>query len=87
MSRELEAGHRGPDHHGVWTTPVGGMGVEQLSPPLQGLLRSTPRQDLLLGYWHEILETSAEELRDSGRGSWWRCGSPGPPTTTSAGLR
>jgi hypothetical protein len=40
------------------------MDIEQLSPQLRELLRSTPRQDLLLRYWREILEKSPEELRD-----------------------
>ena len=39
------------------------MGIDELSPPLRALLRSTPRQDVLLGYWKEVLETSSEELR------------------------
>ena len=54
---------RGPDHLSVWTKLLDGMGTEELSPPLRALLRSTPRQDLLLGYWGEVLEKSAEELR------------------------
>jgi pimeloyl-ACP methyl ester carboxylesterase len=40
------------------------MNVDQLPPGLRRLVCSTPRQDLLLGYWREILETSSDELRE-----------------------
>jgi pimeloyl-ACP methyl ester carboxylesterase len=63
LLRSLEPVLRGPDHLSVWRKLLGGMGTEELSPPLRALLRSTPRQDLLLGYWCEVLERSAEELR------------------------
>jgi pimeloyl-ACP methyl ester carboxylesterase len=61
--RSLEPVLRGPDYLSVWTTLFDGMGSEELSPPLRALLRSTPRQDLLLGYWREVLEKSSGELR------------------------
>lgn len=64
MLRALEPALRGPEYLDVWTRLVAGLGIEQLSPPLRRHLRSTPRQDLLVGYWHEILETSSEELRE-----------------------
>jgi pimeloyl-ACP methyl ester carboxylesterase len=63
LLRSVEPVLRGPDYLGVWTTLLDGMGVDELSAPLRALLRSTPRQDLLLGYWKEVLETSSEELR------------------------
>lgn len=63
MLRSVEPVLRGPDHLSVWTTLLEGMGLEELSPPLRALLRSTPRQDLLVGYWGEVLEKSPEELR------------------------
>ncbi|MFC5063676.1 alpha/beta fold hydrolase [Actinomycetospora atypica] len=63
MLRSVEPVLRGPDYLGVWTTLLDGMGTDELSPPLRALLRSEPRQDLLLGYWREILEKSPEELR------------------------
>lgn len=63
LLRSVEPVLRGPDYLSVWTPLHDGMGTEELSPPLRALLRSTPRQDLLLGYWKEVLETSPEELR------------------------
>ncbi|WP_432505155.1 alpha/beta fold hydrolase [Kineococcus arenarius] len=63
LLRSLEPELRGPDHLRVWQRLLAGMGVEQLPPALQGLLRSTPRQDLLLGYWHEVLTTPPQQLR------------------------
>lgn len=43
---------------------LAGMGVEQLNLQERNLLRSTPRQDLLLGYWQELLEKPFHELRE-----------------------
>ncbi|ABS04200.1 alpha/beta fold hydrolase [Kineococcus radiotolerans] len=63
LLRSREPVLRGPDHLSVWTELLDGMGLEDLSPPLRALLRSTPRQDLLLGYWREVLEESPEDLR------------------------
>ena len=63
LLRSVEPVLRGPDWLRVWTTLLDGMGLGELSPPLRALLRSTPRQDLLLGYWGEVLEKSSEELR------------------------
>jgi pimeloyl-ACP methyl ester carboxylesterase len=63
--RSAEPVLRGPDYLEVWTKLIAGMGIEQLDPPLRDLLRSTPRQDLLLGYWREVLEEPAA-LRGSG---------------------
>ncbi|SEQ41636.1 alpha/beta fold hydrolase [Microlunatus flavus] len=63
LLRSVEPQLRGPGYLGVWTQLRDGMGIEELDPPLRELLRSTPRQDLLLGYWREVLETSPEELR------------------------
>jgi pimeloyl-ACP methyl ester carboxylesterase len=63
LLRSVELVLRGPEYLRVWRKLLADMGIEQLSPHLRELLRSTPRQDLLLGYWHEILETSSEELR------------------------
>jgi pimeloyl-ACP methyl ester carboxylesterase len=64
MLRSVEPVLRGPDYLSVWEKLLAGMGIEQLSPQLRNMLRSTPRQDLLLGYWQEVLEKSSEELRD-----------------------
>ena len=64
LLRSLEPVLRGPDHLSVWERLLAGMGTGELPPPLRDLLRSTPRQDLLLGYWRELLECSPEELRE-----------------------
>ena len=64
MLRSVEPVLRGPDYLSVWEKLLAGMGIEQLSPQLRNLLRSTPRQDLLLGYWQEVLEKPSNELRD-----------------------
>ncbi len=61
--RSAEQVLRGPDYVGVWNQLLAGMGVEHLSRQLRDLVRSKPRQDLLLGYWSEILEISPVELR------------------------
>ena len=63
LLRSVEPVLRGPDFLSVWTRLLDQMGVEELSPPLRALLRSTPRQDLLLGYWGEVLDLSPDELR------------------------
>ena len=64
MLRSVEPVLRGPDYLSVWSKILAGLGIEQLSPQLRELLRSTPRQDLLLGYWREVLEKPSEELRE-----------------------
>ena len=64
MLRSVEPVLRGPEYLSVWKQLLAGMGIEQLSPQLRSLLRSTPRQDLLLGYWQEVLEKPSEELRE-----------------------
>jgi pimeloyl-ACP methyl ester carboxylesterase len=64
MLRSVEPVLRGPEYRSVSDELVAGMGIEQLSPQLRELLRSTPRQDLLLGYWREILEKPSDELRE-----------------------
>lgn len=64
MLRSVEPMLRGPGYRSVWDELVAGMGIEQLPPQLRDLLRSTPRQDLLLGYWREILEKPSDELRE-----------------------
>ncbi|PZG13896.1 alpha/beta fold hydrolase [Nonomuraea aridisoli] len=56
---------RGPGWPQVWESMVAGMHVELLPPAARELVRTatTPRQDLLLGYWAELLDTPADELR------------------------
>lgn len=64
MLRDVEPVLRGPDYLDVWQSLRRGMHAELLPPAVAELVRtcSTPRQDLLLGYWHELLVTPAEEL-------------------------
>lgn len=64
MLRSVEPVLPGPDYLSVWSKILAGLGIEQLSPQLRELLRSTPRQDLLLGNWREVLEKPSEELRE-----------------------
>jgi pimeloyl-ACP methyl ester carboxylesterase len=64
MLRSVEAVLRGPEYLSVWNTLLAGMGIEELDQDLRELLRSTPRQDLLLGYWRELMATPADELRE-----------------------
>ncbi|MCE7010173.1 alpha/beta hydrolase [Kibdelosporangium philippinense] len=64
MLRSVEPVLRGPGYLEVWESLLSRMGIDQLPPNLSKLVRTatTPRQDLLLGYWHELLVLSAEEL-------------------------
>lgn len=58
---------RGPDYLDVWQMFYASMHVELLPPDAQELLRTTchPRQDLLLGYWSDILnDRPINELTD-----------------------
>jgi pimeloyl-ACP methyl ester carboxylesterase len=64
LLRSVETVLRGPDYLSVWNKLLAGMGIEELDPETRELLRSTPRQDLLLGYWREVLEEPAEQLRE-----------------------
>jgi pimeloyl-ACP methyl ester carboxylesterase len=64
MLRGVEPVLRGPDHLDVWQSLLDRMRIDLLPPSARELVRtaSTPRQDLLLGYWGELLVTSAEEI-------------------------
>ncbi len=55
---------RGPRYGQVWDGLLAGMHVERLPADAQELVRAadTPPQDLLLGYWDEIMTRSVEEL-------------------------
>jgi len=61
--RSVEPVLRGPEYLNIWDTLSAGMGADQLAPHLRTLLRSDPRQDLLLGYWSEILQMTPTALR------------------------
>ncbi|WP_328852805.1 alpha/beta hydrolase [Micromonospora globbae] len=62
LVRRNEPVLRGPDHLALWETLLAGMGVDQLDSAAQELVRTatTVRQDLLLGYWDEILTATDE---------------------------
>lgn len=50
----------------VWDSMLARMRIDLLPPAAAELVRTatTPRQDLLLGYWNEIMVTEADELTD-----------------------
>jgi pimeloyl-ACP methyl ester carboxylesterase len=55
---------RGPGFPAMWEHFAASMHIELLPEDSQELLRSTsnPQQDLVLGYWREVLERPIEEL-------------------------
>lgn len=55
---------RGPEFGDVWQVFVASMHIELLPPEGQELLRSMmdARQELVLGYWREVLERPVEEI-------------------------
>ncbi|GGP12962.1 alpha/beta hydrolase [Nonomuraea glycinis] len=55
---------RSPGYGQVWDGMLAGMGIERLPVDAQELVRAagTPPQELLLGYWDEIMTMSAEEF-------------------------
>lgn len=63
--RRAEPVLRSPAYGAVWESMLAGMHIELLPPQAQQLVRTatTPRQDLLLGYWHELMATPGEVLR------------------------
>ncbi|MCA2211572.1 alpha/beta fold hydrolase [Jidongwangia harbinensis] len=89
--RTAEPVLRSPRWRQVWDGFVAGMGVTGLPPAARDLVETAtdPRQDLLLGYWAEILDSTDEELtaareaelrelRDRGVGYHWVTGSEPP---------
>ncbi|TDC37117.1 alpha/beta hydrolase [Micromonospora sp. 15K316] len=62
LLRRNEPVLRSAEYLQVWESLLAGMGIDQLPPAAQELVRTatTPRQDLLLGYWNEILVTADE---------------------------
>ncbi len=58
---------RGPAFPAIWEGFLASMHVELLPQSAQDLVRSTcrPQQDLVLGYWREVLERSIDELTAS----------------------
>ena len=71
LLRAHEATLRGPGYAAVWDMMAASMHTDLLPPDAQQLLRtiSDPRQDLLLGYWDEVLTTPPDELTDRIRGA------------------
>ena len=66
LLRNAEPTLRSPAYLQVWETLLSGMGIEALPPAARELVRTatTPRQDLLLGYWAELMTDPAGELDD-----------------------
>jgi pimeloyl-ACP methyl ester carboxylesterase len=66
MLQANETTLRGPDYLTLWNTMVASWHSELLPPQAQELVRLTsdPRQDLLLGYWEEMLTTAPDEIND-----------------------
>jgi len=66
LVRSLADKLRGPDFPAVWEMFAASMQIEQLSENAQRLVRSTcqPRQELVLGYWRELLDRPIDELAD-----------------------
>ncbi|MDH3039157.1 alpha/beta hydrolase [Streptomyces sp. TRM75561] len=64
--REVEPLLRSSGWVDVWNEQLGAMGIDTLPAEAQELIRTatTPRQDLLLGYWQELLEVPSEELAE-----------------------
>lgn len=62
--RDAEPALRGPNYLHVWTRLQDGMRIDLLPPAAQHRVRSypPPAQDLLLGYWNELLVTPAQQL-------------------------
>ncbi|MEU0462891.1 alpha/beta hydrolase family protein [Amycolatopsis sp. NPDC006131] len=69
MLRSAEPVLRGPEYLSVWNKLLAGMGVDELAPQRRDLLRSTPLQDLLLGYWREIWRSRRTSCGRTGSGS------------------
>ena len=64
--RQVEPVLRSPAYGDVWAFMLASMHIELLPPDAQELVRTatTPRQDLLLGYWNEIMVSPTGEIND-----------------------
>lgn len=64
MLRSMGDHLRSPAFPSIWEKFLGQMHIELLPADAQELLRSTstPRQELVLGYWHDILNRPAADL-------------------------
>ncbi|MGW1867636.1 alpha/beta fold hydrolase [Streptomyces mauvecolor] len=56
---------RGPSFHQVWQNIEDNLGLDRLSGPTRTLVLENHevRQDVVLGYWSQILDTEPEELQ------------------------
>jgi pimeloyl-ACP methyl ester carboxylesterase len=66
LVRSLADKLRGPNFPALWEHFAAGMQIELLPESAQALVRSTsrPRQELVVGYWRELLDRPTEELAD-----------------------
>jgi pimeloyl-ACP methyl ester carboxylesterase len=66
LVRSLADKLRGPGFPAIWEMFAASMHIELLPQSAQNLVRATchPRQDLVLGYWRELLERPIDELAD-----------------------
>ena len=64
MLRSMADHLRSPAFPSIWEKFLEHMHIDRLAADAQELLRttSTPRQELVLGYWHDILNRPADEL-------------------------
>jgi pimeloyl-ACP methyl ester carboxylesterase len=62
--RQAESMLRSPAYGDIWNMMLASMHIELLPPAAHELVRTatTPRQDLLLGYWNEIMVTPTEDI-------------------------
>jgi pimeloyl-ACP methyl ester carboxylesterase len=66
LLRSLADKLRGPAFPAIWEMFMASMHIELLPESAQQLVRSScdPRQDLVLGYWREVLERPIDELAE-----------------------
>ncbi|MEU4183951.1 alpha/beta fold hydrolase, partial [Micrococcus luteus] len=64
--REVEEQLRGPSYLKIWEGLLVAMRADLLPEAMRFLIwsASTPRQDLLLGYWHELMVSTAAQLQE-----------------------
>ncbi|MFF3753746.1 alpha/beta fold hydrolase [Streptomyces sp. NPDC002018] len=81
MLRRNEPVLRSPAYGRIWDSLLARMGVESLPRPVRDLARPPvpPAQDLLLGYWNELLVRPASELREHRAHDLARIASQGIP--------
>jgi pimeloyl-ACP methyl ester carboxylesterase len=67
--RQAEPVLNSDDFLKVWETLLGGMHLDELPPPARELVQtvSTPRQDLFLGYWRELIDNPEQAGEDISR--------------------